>query len=63
MTSKSAAQFPAEEVRRELKKSFLNALVNWTGVGLSLLPPCCLIVPKKFSKGSVFNLLVKRNLN
>jgi hypothetical protein len=45
------------------KKSFLNALVNWTGVGLSLLPPCCLIVPKKFSKGSVFNLLVKRNLN
>jgi hypothetical protein len=39
-SSKSAAQFPAEDVRKELKKSFLKALVNCDGVGLSLFPPC-----------------------
>ena len=38
--SKSSAQFPVEDCRKELKKSFRNALVNCTGVGLSLLPPC-----------------------
>ena len=60
--SKSSAQFPVEDCRKELKKSFWNALVNWTGVGLSLLPPCWRMAPKKFSKGSVFNLRVKRKL-
>ena len=60
--SKSAAQFPSDDVRKELKKSFLKALVNCDGVGLSLFPPCCLIVLKKFSIGSVLSPLVKRNL-
>jgi hypothetical protein len=60
--SKSSAQLPVVEVRSELKSSFLNALVNCVGVGLSLFPPCCRIVPKKFSNGSVFNLRVYKNL-
>lgn len=61
-SSKSASQFLAEDVRKKLENSFLKALENCAGVGLSLFPPCCRVVPKKFSKGSVFNLLVKRNL-
>ena len=37
--SKSASQFPVEDVRKELKNSFLKALENCAGVGLSLFPP------------------------
>ena len=61
-SSKSAAQFPAEEVRNELKNSFLNALTNCTDVGLSLFRPCCFIVTKKFSDGSVLSLRVRMYL-
>ncbi|CAB4019881.1 Hypothetical predicted protein [Paramuricea clavata] len=47
------------------KKEFPECPLNWTGVGLSLSPPCCLIVPKKFSKGysmcDVFSLTAHRS--
>ena len=60
--SKSSAQFPVYEFKNELKNNLRKACVNWIAVGLSLLPPCCRMEPKKFSSGSVFNLLVRRKL-
>ncbi len=51
--SKSSSQFPRDEFKNELKNSFVKACVNWMGVGLSLFPHCCRIVPKKFCWGSV----------
>ena len=60
--SKSSAQLPVDKFKNEIKNSFQKAGMNWIEVGLSLLPPCCRMEPKKFSIRSVFNLLVRRNL-